>query len=815
MRTYLVVLLRTLAREKLYATINIAGLALGIGCFLILGQFLRSELTFDRYQVKHDRIYRIVNEFTTNGTTDRFALTSRMLGPMLTADNPEIKAYVRFQSSAPGDGNGFAIHHGNDTFYWKNSYFVDDDVFEVFTHDIIYGDPRTALKEGSGIAVSATFARKYFGDANPIGQVVTTDAGTSHRITLVFADLPPNTHLKYDVLLSSNVPLLRDSDNPTLRRQALWNVGTFTYLLVSPDFDPKSWARINDAFFQRYMEAYGKPLNSHWRSWLQPLTATHLQSEVGYDQPNGNRIYLYGCMAVGIFILIIACINYTNLATARAIRRARSVGIRKILGANRGSLALQFLGEAVLFSLLALLLGFVLVELVIGLTPLNTLMGNEVSLRLTSDPVLVPSLLGLALLVGLLSGAYPAFYLSSWAPVSAMTGRHSLSKGNLRLRELLVLLQFTISAAVIACTLLMSAQMRFVASKSLGFEKENRLVVTLRGASAIEKLTTIRSELGKNAHILGVSEAQIMLGQQTPVNLIQIDNNDGVLGSSTMTHMPIGEDFVKVMGLKLLQGRDFSKRLLTDMGTNFLVNEAMVRKMGWTEPLRKRIQLGPRSGRVIGVIQDFNFKSLHSAIEPLAMWPVSDDFSAVPEALRPFQQRLLILNISGTDVRETLDYVEQVMIQIDPRHPFEFEFLDQSLDNLYKVEHRLMSLIGIFGGVCIFIACLGLFGLAAFTTEQRSREIATRKVLGASPWQIITLLSRPILVLVLIAGILAAVAAYFAIEAWLADFAYRAAIDPLMFIVAALTAALVAFTTVALQAYKTASSDPVDALREA
>jgi putative ABC transport system permease protein len=599
-----------------------------------------------------------------------------------------------------------------------------------------------------------------------------------------------------------------------MRRQQLWAVNNYTYLLVSAGFDPASWRRISDEFFARYMLAKAKTLHSRWRCWLQPLTATHMQSEVEADEPNGNPIYLYGCAAVALFILIVACINYTNLATARALRLARSVGIRKILGARRGVLALQFIGEALCFSMIALLLGTVLAAAALRFTSLNALMDGQVGLPFTSDPALIPSLLGLGLLVGLLSGAYPALYLSSWAPVSAMAGRQSVSKGGLRLRELLVLVQFTISAAVIACTLLMSAQMRYIASKSLGFEKENRLVVMLRGVGTIEKIPILRTELTKNANILGVAEAQRMMGEPVPMNLIQIDNDNGVLISSSISNMPIGEDFVKVMGLKILKGRDFSRRLLTDIGTNFLVNEAMVRKMGWTEPLGKRIQLGQRAGKVIGVVQDFNFKSLHSLVEPFAMWPLSDDFTTVPEAYRPLQQRLLVVDMSGTNVAETLDHVEHVMSQIDRRHPFEFEFLDQSLDDLYKTEHRLMSLIGIFAALCIFIACLGLFGLAAFTTEQRSREIATRKVLGASAWQIIMLLSRPILVLVLIAAALASIIAYLAIDEWLTGFAYRAAINPFMFILAAIITAVVAFITVALQTYKTASGDPVGPLRE-
>lgn len=813
MRNYLVVLLRNLQREKLYAAINIAGLSLGIACCLILGLFLRSELTYDRHHVKHDRIYRIVNEFTTGGTTDRFAVTSRVLGPMLAADYPEVKAYVRFQKNGNNDG-GTAIRHGDEVYYWKNTYFADDNVFDVFTHDIIYGDPKTALKEGGALAVSQTFARKYFGDANPIGETVSTDSGIAQKIALVFADLPANTHLKYDVLFSSNLPFLRDADNPTMRRQQLGGISVFTYLLMAPDFNPASWPRINDDFYKRNMEEWGRASKSQWHSWLQPLTDIHLQSEVGYDLPNGNRMYLYGCAAVALFILAVACINYMNLATARATRRARSVGIRKILGASRLTLGLQFLGEAMMFALIALVFGVVIVEVALTLTPINALMGQQVSLNLLQEPALAAWLVGLVLLMALLSGAYPAVYLSSWAPLTALTGKQvTAGKGNLRFRELLVLLQFTISAAVIASTLLMAAQMRYVANKSLGFEKENRLVVTLRGVTTLEKIPTIRSELAKNSHILGVSQADIMIGQQTPVNLIQIENDSGVLEPAQLSHMPIGDDFVSVMGIKLLEGRDFSKRLLTDIGTNVLVNEALVRKMGWTTPIGKRLQLGNQSGRVIGVVGDFNFKSLHTLIEPFAMHPLNEDLASIPVVSQPFVQRHLVLNVSVEDIGQTLNFIERIMSQADPKHPFEYEFLDDSLDSLYKSEQQLMKLIGIFATVCIFIACLGLFGLAAFATELRTREIGTRKVLGATTLQIILMLSRRIMLLVVIAAALASVLAYFAIDEWLTGFAYRAGINPLIFVLSAAAAAAVAFSTVALQSFKTASADPVEALR--
>jgi putative ABC transport system permease protein len=811
MRNYLAVLLRNLHRERLYAAINIAGLSLGIACCLLLGLFLRSELTYDLHNVHHEQIYRVVNEMATNGTADKFAATSQQLAPMLAADYPQIQAFVRFLLN--GNAAAQAFRHGDTVFYWDRFYFVDPNIFDVFTHDVIYGDPKTALKEGNQIAVSQTFARKYFGDANPVGETVFSDTGVPQKIMLVFADLPANTHLKYDILLSNNLDLVRGPDNATQRRRQLWGVNGYTYLLMAPDFDPASWPRISDEFYKRYMEDIGKAGGNSWHSWLQPLASIHLQNEVQGDRPNGNRLYLYGCTAVALFILLVACINYMNLATARATRRARSVGVRKILGANRLSLGLQFLGEAVLFALIATALAVVIVEVSLTFTPINQLMGDQVQLNLAKEPALAGLLLGLGLLIGVLSGLYPAFYLSSWAPLTALTGKQLAGKGNLRLRELLVLLQFTISAAVIAGTLLMMAQMRYVSTIDLGFARENRLVVRLRGLSTIEKLPTIRTELEKNSHILGVAKTQVMVGEPTGLTTVQVENDSGAMENTQLPNMPIGEDFVKVMGLKIVEGRDFSRKLLTDVGTNFLVNEAMVRKMGWEKPIGKRLQLAGQSGRVVGVVHDFNFKSLRSSIEPFVMFPMNNDYSNVSPVVRPLLQQLLVLNVSGEDVPGTLGHIERVMSQADPLHPFDYTFLDDSLDKLYKSETQLMKLIGLFAAVCIFIACLGLFGLAAFATEQRTHEIGTRKVLGATSMQIIVLLSKRILLIVVIAAVLASAIAYFAIDEWLAGFAYRAGINPFIFVLSAIVAAAVAFATVALQSFKTARADPVEALR--
>jgi len=815
MRSYFVVLFRNLTRDRLYTAINILGLALGLASCLILGLFLKSELTYDRHYQGYEHIYRIENEFTVSGKTEKLAITSDALGPMIAAEYPDrIKAFVRLRDNTNNGGISMRrVDQPETVYYWANSYFVDDNIFDVLPIKIIAGDPKTALKEGDTVAISETVAKKYFGNENPIGQKMMSDSGNANRITLVFADLPANTHLKYDFLWSFNRTFLKLNDNPTARRGQLTGpqARTYTYLVMDPGFKLSEWTRMSDDFYKKYIEELLKTAKAEWRSWLQPMADIHLNSEVNYDKPTGNRAYIFGCAAVALIILAIACINYMNLATARATRRARSVGFRKILGASRMSLAVQFLGESLFFALIALVVSVLIVTAVLRFTPINTLMDGKVGLNLLHEPMLALWLLGAALGIGLLSGLYPAFYLSSWAPLTALAGRQPAGKGSLRMREFLVLVQFTISAAAIAVTLLMMAQMHYVANLPLGFERDNRLMVSLRGAGTIEKISSIRNALLADSRIRGVAVAQQTPadGDSAGIGLVQIQNNEGAMDGQLLNVLQIGDDYEKVLGLKVAEGRDLSSRLLTDIGSNLLVNEALVKKMGWAEPIGKRVL----DGRVVGVLKNFNFKSLKFQIEPLVIRRLSNDMSGVNDTNKPFQQRQLILDITGAEVGKVLASVEKVVAEADPRHPFEYRFLDEALEAQYKAELSLTKLIGIFAAVSILIACMGLFGLAAFTTEQRSREIGTRKVLGATSWQIVLLLARRILMLVLLAAVLASVAAYFAIDQWLIGFAYRAGINPLIFVLAAAVASVVAFTTVAMQSWKTASADPVHSLR--
>ena len=807
--SFLKITLRNLYREKMYAVINIAGLSIAIACCLILGLYLRSELTYDRHNTKYKQIYRVVNEFNINSKLDTFAVTSVSLGPLLVEDYPEIKGFVRFMTGY----EDLLLTHGDKSFYWKNIYDADVNVFDVFTHDIIYGDPKTALIDPASMAVSESFAKKYFGNANPIGETISNDQGKSFKITLVFVDLPDNSHLKYDALFSIKKNEWAKIDNTTVRNQMLFNVGAYTYLLFPEGYNFQAFKKISESFFAKHMAEIGKAYNTTWRSWLQPLKDVHFQSEVAYDLPTANKLNLYGFVAVALFILLVACINYMNLATARAAKRAKEVGMRKILGSGRTSLMFQFFGESIFFSLIALFLGIVFVELALTLTPINGLLDKSLTLNPGQEPVLIGWVIVFSLTVGLLSGLYPALYLSSMQPLAALVKGNRPGKGNIRLRELLVLFQFIISVTVIASALLTAIQMRYVSHKSLGFNKENKIIITLKGATLIDKLPTIKKELLKNGSILGLATCTTVIGQPTGMLLANVDNNDGVMEQVTLKFMSIGEDYVSLMGMQIVEGRDFSKKLLTDVGASFVVNEAMVNKMGWKEPLGKRIQLGIFNGRVIGIVKDFHFASLHSIIEPFVMTRLTQGEQTPTEEERKNMSILLVINISGKDIPQTLAFLQEKFAEFDPVHPLNYKFLDEMLDQHYLSEQRMMELIGIFAGVCILISCMGLFGLAAFTTEQRTKEIGIRKVLGASTWQIISMLSHRILLLVIGGAVIGSLLAYYAIDEWLTDFAYHTGINPWVFILSAIVAAVVAFVTVALQSYKTARANPVEALR--
>lgn len=808
MNTTLKITLRRLYRDRLYAVINIAGLSLAFACCLVLALYLHSELTYDLHHVNHPRIFRVVNEFTVNGKVDDFAPTSASLGAMLREAMPEVQDVVRLRRL----WNPPMLRHEEQGYFWDDTYLADPNVFQVFTHDVIHGDPATALLEPTSIAVSQTFARRYFGDENPIGRVMQMDGREPRKVTLVFADLPENSHLRYDVLFAYTHEALRVPDNVTARRQSLWGISDYTYLVLPEDYRRDDFTQVSSTFYDEHMKPFELPGWS-WRAWLQPLRDIHLYSDVGNDLPVGNRFYVYGFGAVAVFVLLVACINYVNLSTARTVKRAREVGMRKILGARRRYLVTQFLSESLLFATIALVIGVACVELALKLTPLDLLLGKALSANLTQQPLLLAGLAAFALIIGVLSGLYPAIYLSSASPLTALAGGHARGTRGAAFRRVLVLVQFTASIAVIASTLLMAAQLKYVSNKSLGFDQDHRIVITLHGQDLIDQVPVMANELKTNPRVLGVTTATQLMGGEYPTNLMMIESETGTMDSSTMVHTSVENNFIEEMGLELIAGRGLAQRLLTDVGPSFVVNEALVRQLGWDNAIGKKMTLGGNEGRVVGVVRDFHYLSLHNRITPFALYAYFDTLQEIPAAQRPLSTRTMIVHVAGEEIADTLAFIADKFRVFDPVHTFDYEFLDDRMNKLYASEQRLLRLTAIFAGVCIFIACLGLFGLAASTTEQRTREIGIRKVLGASTAQIILLIAKGSLLLVLIGSVIGSALAYSGITQWLENFAYRGTINPLNFLTAAALALLVAYCTVALQCLRTALANPVDSLR--
>lgn len=811
LRNYILITLRNFNREKVYALINILGLSLALACCMILVLYIRSELTYDKHNTDHERIGRVVNEFNTNGQSLFAAATSPAIGPLVLKDYPQAGEYVRVRPVARGSQT--ALRTDANELFWEDIYLADENVFKVFTHKAVYGDLEGALVDPSSIAISESVARSYWGNNNPVGETISTDT-FQYRVSAVFEDLPDNTHLKYNALLSYNRMQSFGQTDESFTPQNLHGINDYVYYKVPEGMQLSELERILNQYYNDNAAEIGKQFGTSVTYTVQPLADVHFDSAWDYDQPTGNIFYVYGFSAVALFILLVACINYTNLAIARATKRSKEVGMRKVIGAEKSQLIAQFIGESLVYTLIALCLGLALVELAERYTDLPLLLGKQELLNIGQNPVMVVWLALIALAVGIVAGLYPAFYLSAISPLAALTAVKRGKSSKFSIREILVFAQFFVSIAVVACTILMALQMQYIASKPLGFNKENRIFVQLRGVDVLEKLTVIRNELLANPNVLGVAESSFTPGNEIGINLLNVESNDGQMEPNSIWNMAVGKEFFDVMGMEILVGRDFSQRLLTDVGTSVIVNETLVKKMGWDNPLGKRVGLGNQDARVIGVVKDFHFASLRQSVEPMLMrlFP-PQDFSNVPEVQRNIVSRPIVINLSGDNIYQAINHVESVMNQFDPRHPFEFTFFEDSLNKLYLSESNLMKLTGIFSGICIFISCMGLFGLSAFNTEQRTKEIGVRKVLGSSTSKIILLLAQNQLILIGVASVLASIVSYFAIDNWLTAFSYRTDIAYWVFFVAALAVAAVAFLTIALQSSKTAQSNPVKALR--
>jgi len=789
---YLKIAFRNLAKQKFYSGINILGLTLGIACCLLIFLFVQHELSYDTFHAKAKRIFRV--QRVDYGTFGKIPYVSGPYGPALAADFPDdVKATVRVMKA-----NGL-LSYGDKSFNEYNLIYADSNFFQVFTFPLVQGNATTALASPNTLVLSKSLAKKYFGSENPVGKLMTMDKTDTYQVTGVMADVPSNSHLKFD-LITSIQPVSRQEGFNVWRNNSM-----FTYVLLANPNRVKNLEAKFPAFMDKYLgEAY-KTWGGKMGLALEPLTDIYLNSGSNMDNAeHGSRSNVYIFSAIAVFILVIACINFMNLASARSVGRAKEVGVRKVLGAYKKNLITQFLSESTLLTFISVLLAVLLIILV--LPYFNALAEKSLAVPFT-NPLLYVFLVGIALVVGLLAGSYPAFFLSSFQPVKVLKGHLSASAGNPVLRQALVVFQFSISIFLIVGTMVIFRQMAFMQNKNLGFNKDQVITIPLDNSEIYSRRQTFINQVKQ---LSGVKNVSVMSGEPGGFHdryTFDIADKPGETWNFRTVFTDV--DYVPAFAMKLAAGRNFSKSFPTDSTAAIMLNETAVKNLGWSpqEAIGKEIMDKglPDSikyqRKVVGVVKDYHFSSLRETIAPLAILMRND-------------HRVIAVRLASGNPKPILTAIEKVYAATAPQYPFAYSFLDEEFASQYKTEQKQGQVLTIFSVLAIFIACLGLFGLASYTTEQRRKEIGIRKILGASVSGIVTLLSTDFLKLVVLANVVAWPLAWWAMHHWLQNFSYRVDIGLIIFITAGVIALLIAILTIGFQAIKVAVANPVNALRD-
>ncbi len=785
-RSYFNIALRNLVKHRGYSLITISGLAVGIACCILISLFVLYELGYDRQDPNAGRIYRV--------EVDNWAATPLAIAPFLNSTRPDVEEAVRFNRVSRA-----LIGNEQQMFTEKRFFFADSTLFRVFHYRLLAGDPEKCLTAPNSLVLTQAMAEKYFGRENPIGKTLKVQTGRSadYTITGVVENVPAQSHFTFDFLGSfSSFPIAQVDE------KMQWTASlAYTYLLARPGADLGAMSGAIEKIMRLRTQT---PDTSSLAVSLRPLADIHLYSECEKEiEPQGSIRYVYILSTVALFILFLAVINFVNLSTARSMRRAREVAMRKTFGARKGQLVAQFIGESVLSAFLASLCAVGLVELM--LPEFNAVAGINASLFGGGTILPLLAVLGVSLVVGLGAGSYPAFYLSRFRPVRIMRSGYSAespSSAASLLRKGLVVLQFTISIGLIIGSLLISRQLDFIQTRNLGLDTEQVLVMPISGITA-DRYTSLKSELLKQHAIAAVTASLGVPGERIVIAEVEPQGtHEKSYGPRTIL---ADLDFAEVFGFEIAQGRSFSRDHPSDTSGAFMINQKAAALFGWDAPVGKHIDFPSlkRGGEVVGVVKDFNYASLHSEIEPLVV-----HLNPNPSFFKYISVRL-----AHGDKREALKLVEETWKRVSPGRPFDYYFLDESFRNLYIAETRLRSIVLGFTIVGVFIACLGLLGLVSQSVVQRTKEIGIRKVLGASIGGIVTLLTKDLLKLVLLANLIAWPLAYYMMSKWLQSFAYKIDIGVADFFIAGLLAVVLACLTVGLHAVRAALANPVDSVR--
>lgn len=800
---YLKIALRNIFKHKGYSLINIVGLAIGMACCLLILLYVQDELSYDRYHENADRIYRVIEEVRLEGVGEESSSMPFPTGDTLPLEYPDaVEASVRFFNFQLPT---MSVQYGTSDeklFNEPRFFFADSAVFQVFSFEMIEGDPKKALEEPNTIVITEAMAEKYFEDEDPMGKTLRWQNGVNLRVTGVIEDVPPNSHFQFDFL--GSFATLRRLFGGNLPQNWYWNP-CWTYILLRDGVSADSLQAQFPALVQKY---FPDSIKNKVVVKLQPLKDIHLFSHLDYEiNPNSDISYIYIFSAIAVFVLLIACINFMNLATARSANRGREVGIRKVLGAYRTQLIKQFLGESMILCVIAAVLSVLIIEIV--LPAFNAFSGKILSTDYFTDGHLLAGLALITLTVGILSGIYPAFFLSGFDPVKVMKGTLERGGKSSAFRKVLVVVQFAISIVLIIGTIICFQQLNYLRNTKLGFNKDQVVMLPAYGTSPARWYERFRERILQDPHISQVAAMEDVLGAKYQTGSFIPEGTS----ESNMQQIPllvVTHDFIETFDMEMVSGRSFSKEFPTDITEGIIINESASKRFGWSpeEALGKRLrQQNALMLRVVGVVKDFNYASLSQPITPFVL-----EMPRNPGQMNN-RVRYIAVKTSTADLQQTIGFLRSNWEEVVPNRSFDFFFLDDELDKLYHAEEQMGRVFGVFTILAIVIACLGLFALASFTTELRTREIGIRKVLGAQAFGIVILLSKEFAKWVLIANVIAWPVAFYIMERWLDGFAHRTVLGISTFIVATLLAFAIAILTVSFQAFKAALSDPVQSLR--
>lgn len=786
---------RIFKKEKYHSILNVLGLTLGIAVGILLMLILRFDLTYDQHHANHNRIYRLGARQQMQGDDFHGAITARELAPVLQAEFSQIEKVTRIEVW----GRTLVTPSVSETksFYEEEIIRADSTYFDIFTHQFLTGDRTSCLSGLNSVVLTNSASQKYFGTTDVIGKTILID-NTMHSITAVIEDVPKNSHVRFEILLAG----LPDRDWFEIPSESFWNPDVYTYLLVKEGFNPKEFTVAFQTIYNKYFKETGDRIEGRYTPILEPLASIHLHSTLKADLPQGNIMYLYTLAGVGVFIILLACINYMNLSTAKSSSRSAEIAIKKTLGSGNRNLIVAFFVESILLSLISFLLALFLVAFILKSTSFNLLIGKNLVLDIINQPELLIVALGISIGVGCLAGSYPALVLSRIPAKKALRVVQASFFSGANTRRILIGVQFLVSIFVVASTLFMQDQIDFVRSRNLGFEKENVLVIPIQDTIIQKQITPIRNEILKSPNILSVTTSQNVIGMTNTHEKwgMWAESKEGMKVNG-FTVFFVGENYLQTMGIELKEGRDFQVGE-QDLLTSFLANEAAVKAMGWNDPIGKKVRFyqATDDAHVIGVVKDFNFASLHSSIEPALICKI------------PQEHGFLQVRIAG-DVPQAIQSIQSQWDLHDSPYPFEYYFLDKRFDEQYKSDLTQIKLLNALSYLCIFISALGLIGLSSFHALRRTKELGIRKILGARMSHLISLLSKEAIVLIVVASLIAAPVSIATVSWWKEGFAFRSPLDYLTIVFVLMGAIGLVFSVVFFQSYNTARANPVDSLK--